>query len=126
MDGLPNIPGLASAMASQRDEGVKRSQEALASAESGRPDEAAKAFEEVFSRQLVREMRRGLPEGFFGKGVGADAFESWLDEHLGAQLARDGALGIAGMLKAAWTRSEQGVIPASEALGKADTTGDKQ
>lgn len=126
MEGLPSIPGMASAMASQRDDGVKRSQEALASAESGRPDEAAKSFEELFARQLVRELRRGLPEGFFGKGVGADAFESWLDEHLGAQLARDGALGIAGMLKTQWGKSAEGVIPASGALGQEDTAGDEQ
>jgi hypothetical protein len=40
-------------------------------------------------------MRRGLEDGFFGAGTGADVYEGWLDEHVGKSLARSGALDIA-------------------------------
>jgi len=74
--------------------------EAQRAAGSGRAEEASKAFEELLARMLVKELRRGLPNGFFGGGAGADVYESWLDEHLGAALTRDDSLGLAGMVKA--------------------------
>ena len=58
------------------------------------PEAAGKKFEELLATLLVKEMRRELPEGFFGQGAGSDIFEGWLDEHLGAELARGGKLGI--------------------------------
>jgi Rod binding domain-containing protein len=69
----------------------------------GKDAEAGHAFESFFAQMFVREMRRGLPEGFFG-GAGADVYSSWLDEHLGESLAKDDALGIAGMVRAALGR----------------------
>ena len=68
-------------------------------------DEAAEMLEGLFATMLVREMRRALPEGFFGKGAGADVYEGWLDEHIGTALARDGALDLAGMVKTNLTGS---------------------
>lgn len=63
------------------------------------PEVAAKKLEALFATILVKEMRRALPNGFFGTGSGADTFNGWFDEHLGEALARSGALNLAGMIK---------------------------
>lgn len=63
-----------------------------------RPDAAAE-LEKLFATFVVKEMRRGLPQGFFGKGAGSDIFEGWLQEHLGSSLAESGALDLAGSIK---------------------------
>ena len=68
-------------------------------ARSADSEEAAQKFEALFATMLVREMRRALPEGFFGGGSGAEIYEGWLDEHVGEALARDGGLQLAGMIK---------------------------
>lgn len=72
---------------------------ALRAARSGRDDEAGQAFEGLFARMLVRELRRSLPEGPFGGGAGADVYEGWFDEHLGQALVERDALGLAGLVK---------------------------
>ncbi|MCB9916267.1 MAG: hypothetical protein H6828_14150 [Planctomycetes bacterium] len=61
--------------------------------------ETAKKFEELIATLLVKEMRKGLPEGFFGKGVGSDTFDGWLDTTLGSNLASSWDLDLAGMVK---------------------------
>jgi flagellar protein FlgJ len=63
-------------------------------ARDGHTAEAAREFEKLFATLLVKELRRGLPEGFFGKGAGADVYEGWLDEHLGAALSEGRGLGL--------------------------------
>lgn len=63
------------------------------------PKVAAEKLEALFATILVKEMRRALPNGFFGDGTGADTFNGWFDEHLGEALARSGALNLAGMIK---------------------------
>lgn len=70
-------------------------------------DEVAREMEALFSQLLVKEMRRGLGEGFFGQGAGADTFESWLDEHLADSLARQGVLDLAGRVKASLDASRK-------------------
>ena len=67
--------------------------------EAGRTEDAAQKFEELFATVLVKEMRKGLSDGFFGKGPGADVFEGWLDKHIGGALAASGALDLAGIIK---------------------------
>ena len=69
---------------------------------------AARELEKVFSTLLVKELRRGLGDGFFGGGAGSDTFESWLDEHLGESLARDGVLDLAGQVKVELDRANKG------------------
>ena len=59
------------------------------------PEQAAKMFEDMLATTLVREMRRGLENGFFGEGPGADVYEGWLDEHVGRSLSRSGMLDLA-------------------------------
>jgi len=67
---------------------------ARSAADAGRTAEAAREFEKLFATLLVKELRRGLPEGFFGKGEGADVYEGWLDEHLGTALSEGRGLGL--------------------------------
>ena len=59
----------------------------------------AQKFEELFAQLIVKEMGRALPEGFFGTGAGSDVFEGWMAEHLGAQIARNDGLHMAGLLE---------------------------
>lgn len=68
--------------------------------------ETARQFEKVFAVMLVRELRRAMPEGPFGKGAGADVYEGWFDEHLGDALAEQDGLGLSGMVKAAIGRAQ--------------------
>lgn len=62
-------------------------------------DVAAQEFESLFATLLVSELRKGLGEGFFGSGPGADTFNGWFDEQLGASLASRGSLGLAGQIR---------------------------
>lgn len=55
---------------------------------------AAKEFEKLLATILVKELRRGLPDGFFGEGPGRDVYEGWMDEHLGAALTDGEGLGL--------------------------------
>lgn len=71
----------------------------------GQDREAADAFESLFARIFVRELRRALPDGPFGGGAGADVYEGWFDEHLGAALAERDALGLAGLIRTGIARS---------------------
>jgi len=75
--------------------------EGLAERVTGEKDaaEAAQGFESLLATMLVKEMRRALPEGFFGGGSGADVFDGWLDEHLGQALAASGGLDLAGSIR---------------------------
>lgn len=63
------------------------------------PESAGKHFESMFATMLVREMRSGLDEGFFGSGPGASTFSSWLDEHVGRVIAERGALGTGALVE---------------------------
>jgi flagellar protein FlgJ len=71
---------------------------ALAAARSasaqGNGAHAARDFERLLATQLVKELRRGLPEGFFGSEAGSDVFEGWFDENLGDALCEGRGLGL--------------------------------
>ncbi len=62
------------------------------------PEEAAGRFEALLGGMLVKEMRKALPDGFFGQGTGSDVYGGWLDEHLGKALAETGSLGLRDVL----------------------------
>jgi len=81
-------------------------------AQGGPVEETAQLFEALFATMLAREMRRGLSEGFFGGGAGADVYEGWLDEHVGQAIARSGDLGLVGMVKAGMGAAEEDNRPA--------------
>jgi Rod binding domain-containing protein len=75
---------------------VSRAREA---AGAGDADRAAEMFEDLLATTLVRELRRGLSDGFFGSGSGSDVYEGWLDEHVGKALSRSHALDIAQSIR---------------------------
>lgn len=76
-------------------------EEAEQSGDESKVEDVAEKFEALLSTMLVKEMRKALPEGVFGKGPGADVFEGWFDEHIGAEIARGGdGLDLAGVIKA--------------------------
>jgi Rod binding domain-containing protein len=72
--------------------------------ERGDAADAAREFEMLLAVQLVRELRRALPERLFGTGAGADVYEGWFDEHLGRTLAERDALGLAKTIQASLAR----------------------
>ena len=61
-------------------------------------EDAGKKFEAMLGTMLAKEMRKGLDEGFFGKGPGADSFSGWLDEYVGQVMAEQGTLGTGTMV----------------------------
>ena len=77
----------------------ERASLARSRADDGESATAAKEFEALLGTMLVKELRRTLPTGFFGETSGADTYEGWFDEALGSQLAKSGALDLAGMVK---------------------------
>ena len=94
--------GLAGAAPGGAIEGTRQlavARAAAGRAESGRLEEAAAAFESLLATVMVKELRRGLSDGFFGSRAGADVFDGWLDEHLGGALAGTGALDVAGFIR---------------------------
>lgn len=68
------------------------------------PEVVAREMESLFATVLVKEMRKGLGEGFFGSGPGADTFAGWFDEQLGASIASRGSLGLADTVAEALVR----------------------
>lgn len=101
-------PMLASTSAGKADELRRLS-------ERGEHAKAAREMETVFGMMLVRELRRALPEGLFGKGPGADVFEGWFDEHLGKALAERDAIGLASMVKTSLQAKERAIRTGTEA-----------
>ncbi len=72
--------------------------------------EVAREVEGLFAQLFVKELRRGLGEGFFGQGAGSDTFDGWLDEHLGESLTRDGVLDLAGRIRTSLEQKRAGAI----------------
>lgn len=103
-DALSRIGSEVGAIAGTRQ--LAAASGARASAAAGRIEEAAQMFESLFATVLVKELRQGLSEGFFGSGPGSDVFEGWLDEHLGTALARGGALDVAGFVRVNLTQKQ--------------------
>jgi len=110
-DSIGSSPALSSlrleqggAMARAEEGSLER---ALRRADGGDPKEAATAFQSVLATLLVKELRRALPEGMFGKGPGADVYEGWFDEHLGRTLAERDTLGMREMLRAELARRQE-------------------
>jgi len=81
---------------------------------TGDHEKAGREMESVFGVMLVRELRRALPDGLFGKGPGADVFEGWFDEHLGKELAERDTLGLSGMVKTALQAKEKALETTQE------------
>ena len=110
MEGLTPLGGLSGAPISSDalTSSLSRTtvDDAQRAAEEGRTEEAAHAFERLFATMFAKEMRRALPEGFFGDGPGSDVYGGWLDEHLGNALAERDTLGFAASVKEDLLRME--------------------
>jgi len=104
MDGMMSIGhGDLAGMALEQ-----KTQRFLKGATHSTPEEAAYRMEALFATMLVKELRSSLTDGgFFGSGPGADSFNAMMDEQLGEQLAKRGALDIAGLVKVALTSDQQ-------------------
>jgi Rod binding domain-containing protein len=93
---LPNVDALTSLSSKLPKE--------VTSAEAGT---AARQFQELLGALLVKEMRTTLPEGFFGSGAGGDVYGAWLDEHVGAALAKRDALHLEGFVRESLDRKSR-------------------
>ena len=80
---------------------AKQLSERLKNAEDkvGESQVVADEFSALLGTMLVKELRKSLPEGFFGEGPGSDIMNGWLDEHVGKTLAEGWDLDIAGMVR---------------------------
>lgn len=85
----------------------------LSAGGSDQAEVAAQEFESLFATLLVTELRKGLGDGFFGEGPGADTFNGWFDEQLGASIASRGSLGLADQVREA-IASEQAAATAAQ------------
>jgi Rod binding domain-containing protein len=102
-----------SAANSAFEHGLKSAKDA---AGAGRTEEAAKAFEKLFATMLVHELSRGLNQGFFGDGPGADTFTSWFEDHVGETLTAGKGLGLAEAVRASLIRKGAPEEPAPAAI----------
>jgi Rod binding domain-containing protein len=100
--------------------GLAAAERLQASASTTSPAEAAKKFEELFATLLVKEMRSSLSEGFFGAGPQSDVYGGWLDQFVGAAIARDGGLHLAEGLERSLER-KQAAERAAQAANKTES-----
>ncbi len=80
------------------------------------PDAAAKEMEALFATMLVTELRKGMGDGFFGSGPGADTFNGWFDEQLGASLASRGSLGLGDQVRESMMQEQSAARAEKERL----------
>lgn len=69
---------------------------------------AAQKFESLFATLLVKEMRKALPEGFFGSEATGDIYGGWLDQTLGQAIAKRGGLHLAPLVEESLQREGGG------------------
>lgn len=98
---LPEVSGAERAASVLGKGRISRS---AAGKDASEAEVAAKEMESLFATLMVAELRKGLGEGFFGEGPGADTFNGWFDEQLGASLASRGSLGLGEQIKEAIVR----------------------
>ena len=87
----------------------------LASQDAGSEAEAvSREMESLFATLLVSELRKGLGDGFFGSGPGADTFNGWFDEQIGSSLASRSSLGLTEQIQEAIIREQEAKAAANE------------
>lgn len=70
----------------------------LGGPEAAQPRRLAQNLESSFAAELLRAARPAAKEGLAGRGTGAQAFDSFMDEALGQALMRQGGLGLGDAL----------------------------
>ncbi len=72
-------------------------------------EDAAKNFEALFLRQIVKDMRKSAEVmgegGLFGKGEGSGIKESWFDDMFASHMSGSGQVGLADALVDDWARN---------------------
>ena len=72
-------------------------------------EKAARDFEGIFLRQIIRDMRKSAEVmddgGLFGKGEGSGIKEDWFDSMFSEHMWNTGQVGLADALVKDWTRS---------------------
>lgn len=84
------------------------------------PRRLARQLEASFAAELLQAARPSPKEGLAGRGTGAQAFDSFMDQALGEALVARGGLGLGMALEraiAARTRPAGGGPPALPAMG---------
>ncbi len=80
-----------------------------------RSDRAYKAFEAMFLQELLKEMRKTVPdEGMFPKSPARKQYEEMLDGVMAQKMADSGQLGIAKHLQAEAKRQEESMALLTE------------
>lgn len=89
---------------------AKRLADLAANAEAGNAEveQVSEEFSALLGTMLVKELRKALPDGFFGKGPGTDIMEGWMDEHIGRTLSDGWDLDIAGMVRVGLENAAEG------------------
>lgn len=65
----------------------------------GRETEALKQYEQLFLFQMLKEMRKTVPDyGFFDSGGQKAYFEEMMDDFLAGEMASSGQLGVANQM----------------------------
>ena len=86
--------------------------------------EAARAFESIFVNELMKSMRKTLPEdGMLNSGFANNVFNSMLDQEYSSIASRSGQFGLAHMIALQMNRGEPlspDDLPAGEAPGAGD------
>lgn len=59
---------------------------------------ATDAFETVFVKQLLTEMRKGIKKVSFGDQSGSEVYEDMMDQAVAESVSKGGSLGIGKML----------------------------
>ena len=66
-----------------------------------RTEKALQEYERLFLYQMLREMRKTVPEnGLFGRSSQQEFFEEMFDDYLAGEMAESGQFGIAKMMEA--------------------------
>ena len=78
-------------------------------------EEAARGFESIFLRYMLRSMRASVPKvGFFQNSFAYNMYQEMFDERLSDQMAGERGLGIAELLYRDILRTEQGRVAYEE------------
>ena len=65
----------------------------------GREAEALKQYEQLFLFQMLKEMRKTVPDyGFFDSGGQKEYFEEMMDDFVAGEMAASGQLGVADQM----------------------------
>ncbi len=71
-------------------------------AQAKKNGDAAKELEKLFMSLVVKEMRRSLPEGMFGKATGANVYSGLFDQMMADALVQGEGTGLRKAIAESW------------------------